>query len=226
MSMPLRWMAAAAPTQFDATEPGRTVSRLLGAWCAAAVYRAAAPWLPAGTLAAARCSASEGQQPQVAVGGHCDPARIGVTIGATLLFTRGGGGTSATPSTSASADDIASADDTGPVSIITDEPTCKTFNGINNSLAATQAKGWGDQRERSAPQPSGPPISGLKFMRSQRLCATPPIIETLARQTPHRVVRELYEQFIAFGRAYAGASQPTSHQTMRSRQPMSAQPRR
>ena len=28
-------------------------------------------------------------------------------------------------------------------------------------------------------------------------------VVSLAKQTPHRVVRELYEQFIAYGRAYA-----------------------
>ena len=46
---------------------------------------------------------------------------IAITVGVTLFFTRGsGGGGSTTPAAS----DIASANDTGPVAIITSDPTC------------------------------------------------------------------------------------------------------
>src|ERR1700755_275126 len=54
---------------------------------------------------------------------------IGISVGATLIFTRGGVGTTPTP-TSVAQSDIASANDNGPVSIITDEPTCNTYASI------------------------------------------------------------------------------------------------
>jgi hypothetical protein len=129
---------------------------------------------------------------------------IGVTIGATLLFPRGDGDTPPVPSTSAAPGDIASANDNGPVAVITEEPTCKTFNGINNSLAATQAKGWGDQRGTLGPATEWTPDQRTQVdevATAMRNAADK--VETLAKQTPHRVVRELYEQFIAFGRGYA-----------------------
>ncbi|WP_155948384.1 hypothetical protein [Mycobacterium sp. URHB0044] len=129
---------------------------------------------------------------------------IGVTIGATLLFTRGAGDASPTPSTSASPGDIASANDTGPVSIITEEPTCMTFNGINNSLADVEANGWGTQRATL-----GPASEWTAEQRRQTEAVAAAMrnaadqVVTLAKQTPHRVVREIYQQFIAYGRAYA-----------------------
>jgi hypothetical protein len=58
-----------------------------------------------------------------------------ISVGATLIVTRGGKGAATKAALSDSTSDIASANDTGPVSIITDEPTCQSFNSLNNSLA-------------------------------------------------------------------------------------------
>jgi hypothetical protein len=129
---------------------------------------------------------------------------IGISVGATLIFTRdGGSGGQATP-TSGAPSDIASAGDTGPVMIITDEPTCKDFVGINNSLGDLQGKGWGADRAALGPVAEWTSDQRVEVnavataMRNAAEQAIP-----LAKQTPHRVVRELYEQFIAYGRAYA-----------------------
>jgi hypothetical protein len=129
---------------------------------------------------------------------------IGVTIGATLLFTRGGGGSGGpTPTTSGAAGDIASANDTGPVAIITDESTCQALNGINSILADVQANGWSAGRAGL-----GPAASWTADQRTQVQAVTTAMsnaadqIVGLAKRTPHRVIRELYEQFIAYGRAY------------------------
>ncbi len=86
---------------------------------------------------------------------------IGVTIGATLLFTRGGGGTGPTPTTSGAPSDIASANDTGPVAIITDEPTCNAVNDINNSTGRRQKRMVGVISEAL----SGPRLTGLPDQR-------------------------------------------------------------
>jgi hypothetical protein len=132
---------------------------------------------------------------------------IGISVGATLLFTRGGGGGGTTPSTSAAPSDVASANDTGPVSIITDEPTCPTFIGINNSLADLEAKGWSDRRGALGPQSQWteedhslvqPVVAAIVSAAEQ--------MRTLAQRTPHRVVRELYEQSALYGRLYSDST--------------------
>ncbi|WP_286274995.1 hypothetical protein [Mycobacterium antarcticum] len=129
---------------------------------------------------------------------------IGITVGATLLFTRDNGGGGTTTSTSGAPSDIASANDTGPVTIITDEPTCDAFVGINNSLADIQGNGWGAQRNALGPVAEWTPDqrTEVEAVANATRNAADQMIR-LVRQTPHRVVRELYQQFIAFGRAYA-----------------------
>lgn len=128
---------------------------------------------------------------------------IGITVGATLLFTRdnGGGGTSPTPDAPGA---IASANDKGPVSVITEEPTCDSYMSINNSIANLEGQGWGDQRNNLGPASDWTPeqrrqveavATGIRKAADQ--------IVPLVRQTPHRLVREMYEQFIVYGRAYA-----------------------
>ena len=128
---------------------------------------------------------------------------IGVTIGATLLFTRDGDGSS-TPPTSSVASDIASANDTGPVEIITEEPTCDAFLGINDSLADIQANGWADDRGGYGPSAewNSEQRADIEAVATAMRNSADQAV-TLAKNTPHRVVRELYEQFIAYGRAYA-----------------------
>jgi hypothetical protein len=130
---------------------------------------------------------------------------IGVTIGATLLFTRDGDGSS-TPPTSDVPSDIASANDTGPVEVITEEPTCEAYIGINNAIAGVQGNGWGDGRGDLGPATQWSPE------QRQQVDSVATVMRNstdqsvgLAKQTPHRVVRELYEQFIAYGRAYLDA---------------------
>jgi len=129
---------------------------------------------------------------------------IGITIGATLLFTRGvGGSTTAAPG---GASDIASANDTGPVSVITTEPTCNAFVSINNSLADIQANGWGEQRSTLGMRQDWTPdqLAQVESVKKATQNAADQMIP-LARQTPNRVVARLYEQFIAYGRAYANS---------------------
>lgn len=133
---------------------------------------------------------------------------IGLAVTTTLLLTRDKTPT-ATPGTSTAPSDVASANDTGPVSIITVEPTCTAYYSINNAVAAVQSNGWGDERGNLGPAAQWTPeqrtlldsvTTGLKKTADQ--------LVPLAKQTPHRVVRELYEQIIAYMRAYV-ASIPT-----------------
>ena len=131
---------------------------------------------------------------------------VGVTIGATLLVSRGGVTDPSTPPTSGAGSSIASAEDVGPVAIPTEDPTCKALSGINRTVADIEANGWSDQR-----QALGPYSDWTSEQRDQVKAVVTAItnasdeMATLARQTPHRVMRELYIQYIAYGKAYADA---------------------
>ena len=131
---------------------------------------------------------------------------IAISVGATLLVTRDGeDGPTAGPSNGVPSanGDIASADDTGPVSIITEDPTCEPSRPITDTLAEQERQGW-DSRDYTIPAKSWTAQQRAMHegvadaMRS----AADQAVE-LAKKTPHRVMRELYEQSIVFWRAYA-----------------------
>lgn len=159
-----------------------------------------------------------GQQPPPQNGGNRSKWIIGglvllvvvvVTVVTTLLFTRdssdgrGAPTASAPPSTSVDTSDIASADDKGPVGIITEDPTCQRWTGIATTFGQAANNGWGE-RNPGVPASAWTPDQRNQYeavgaaMRGMADRAV-----ELARSTPHRVMRELYEQFIAYARAYA-----------------------
>ncbi len=133
---------------------------------------------------------------------------IGLAVTTTLLLkgNRGGGNTPTTAGSSSAPSDIASANDNGAVSIITVEPTCTAYYAINNMVADAEEKGWGNDRaslglvsQWTAEQR----IHVEEASDAMRRAADQMV--PLAKQTPHRVVRELYEQLIAYMRAYVAA---------------------
>lgn len=130
-----------------------------------------------------------------------------VTVVATLLVARNQTGSPQTasettvPSVDISA--VASANDKGPASLILDDPTCISWAPIADALAEQQADGWIDR---------DPTIDSKRWTTEQRrqyedvadamrLAADRSLM--LAEMTPHRVMRELYEQSAAYWRAYA-----------------------
>lgn len=123
---------------------------------------------------------------------------VAVTTTILVLHHRGNDNTAAVTS------DIASANDTGPVTIITEDPTCTEYTRIVSS----QVSQYGDWANRDisipasawTPQQRGAYDSAAAMLRSEANQLVP-----LARQTPHRVMRELYELIIAYNRAYADA---------------------
>lgn len=129
---------------------------------------------------------------------------VAISVGATLLFTRGGGDSSPTATgTSPAPGEIASANDTGPVSIITEDPTCEPSRPITDTLAQRQRHGW-ESRDYTLPASAWTPEQRAmheEVAEAMRRAADQSI--QLAKNTPHRVMRELYEQSIAFWRAYA-----------------------
>jgi hypothetical protein len=161
-------------------------------------------------------SSKPGGPPQWAIIAVALVAVLGVIVGATVYFTRdSSSGTSAAPEPavaaagSASASptpspaDFASAADTGPVGIVTEEPTCASWTPVNDALTAAQQNEW-SQRDPSTPATAWSPGQKASYEvvgAAMRTAADQAI--GLAKQTPHRVVRELYEQTAAYLAAYA-----------------------
>lgn len=135
---------------------------------------------------------------------------IGIGVTTTLLLrsdeTGGNGTATATPGSSSAPSDIASANDTGPVSIITVEPTCSAYYAINNMVADAEDKGWGNDRRSLGPQSQWTADQRAHVTEtSDAMRRAADQLVPLAKQTPHRVVRELYSQLTAYFRAYVAA---------------------
>jgi hypothetical protein len=129
---------------------------------------------------------------------------IAISVGATLMFTRDGGDASPTATRASPAPgEIASAHDTGPVTIITEDPTCEPSRPITDTLALQQRHGW-ESRDYTLPASVWTPEQRAmheEVAEAMRRAADQSV--QLAKNTPHRAMRELYEQSITFWRAYA-----------------------
>jgi hypothetical protein len=129
---------------------------------------------------------------------------IGVTAAVTISVTRdqhGDGG----PTPSGDTFGLASADDKGPANIITEDPSCAAWTPINSRLSDVMDKGW-NQRDPAIPSDRWTPDQRAAYERvGQTLPDLADQSVHLAKVTPHRVMRELYEQFIAYSRAYSDA---------------------
>ncbi|WP_301124248.1 hypothetical protein [Mycolicibacterium fortuitum] len=145
-----------------------------------------------------------------ALGGTALIAVIAITAVVTMSLGGGdkdkadGSGTPATAG-SGSNSEFASANDTGPITIITEDPSCAPWIPINNTLADSEKNGFLD-RDKTIPASAWSPELRSQYeevgraMRAAADQATP-----LVKLTTHRVMRQLYEQFIAYARAYADA---------------------
>ena len=121
-------------------------------------------------------------------------------------------GTDAASDTSAAAIDnpapldaaaVASAGDTGPLTLVTEDPTCPTWNGVAGAVAEARGTDW-DTRASRVPATSWTPGQRTRFTAvGNALRTAADTAVHLAVQTPHRAVRGLYEAFVVYGRAYA-----------------------
>lgn len=120
-----------------------------------------------------------------------------------VVLHSGSSGNSKGSASSAAASGIASANDTGPVTVITEDPSCAAWVPINNTLAAIeQQNGW-DKRDSSIPASAWTSEQRTQYNAvgdALRRAADQTV--ALAKMTPHRVMRELYEQAIAYWRAF------------------------
>lgn len=128
---------------------------------------------------------------------------IGVTAAVTISVTKDRGDGDQTPT--ADTFGLASADDKGPANIITEDPSCAAWTPINDTFADVQKKGWSD-RDPAIPATDWTASQRAQYEevgRAARNAADQTV--QLAKLTPHRVMRELYEQFIAYARALSDA---------------------
>lgn len=136
-------------------------------------------------------------------------AVIAVSVALTTWLTHRGSGNQAGSSgggssSSGSSSEIASANDTGPVGIITEEPTCDRLLAMQSQVTA-QLADW-NKRDASIPASAWTPEQRQVFETAARVYrGEADQLVPLARDTPHRVIREIYEQIIAYDRAYADA---------------------
>ncbi|MGA8329409.1 MAG: hypothetical protein WB777_08965 [Mycobacterium sp.] len=133
-------------------------------------------------------------------------AVLATIVAAVLLFGGGGSGGPQPGSDNANPEavaGVASAKDTGPVAVITDDPSCVAWTSINNELSNSGQGLWND-RDRSIPASAWTDKQKAQFIaagQSMRGAAAQTV--GLVKLTPHRVMRELYQQFIAYARAYS-----------------------
>lgn len=100
---------------------------------------------------------------------------------------------------------VGSAHDTAPVTVVIDEPTCGSWGSIAMPLSATgQESGFRD-RDVSIPETDWTPQLRKQYDTERTaIDNAADRVDVLAKQTPHRVVREIYDQLIAYWRAYTG----------------------
>lgn len=104
---------------------------------------------------------------------------------------------------SGSKSDIASANDTGPVSVMTEDPSCAPWGPINDTLADTTKNGGWTNRDTSIPASAwSPDIQTMYQTAAEAFRKSADQTVPLVKITTHRVIRELYEQYIAYLREF------------------------
>ncbi|ORW15891.1 hypothetical protein AWC18_19450 [Mycolicibacter nonchromogenicus] len=131
-----------------------------------------------------------------------------VLVGVVLLGGDPGKGSldGSSSSRNAAASGIASADDTGPVSIIINDPSCTAWTSISSNLSSTLSmlgQGKWNERDQSIPASAWDEDQKRQYMAAGQVVRNAAAQTVgLVKLTPHRVMRELYEQFIAYARTF------------------------
>ncbi len=115
-----------------------------------------------------------------------------------------GGGNPPTSATSQNGkSEFASANDTGPVNIIAEDPTCEAWGKVSGEIAdVANSVNW-QGRDASIPSNAWTPEQRTMYETvSEATAGAADKTEKLARLTPHRVMRELYEQYVVYARAF------------------------
>ncbi|WP_131809247.1 hypothetical protein [Mycolicibacterium setense] len=127
-------------------------------------------------------------------------AVIAVSVVGTVLVLRSDTNGGKSPNNGDGTSEFASANDTGPANIITEDPTCEAWGKIARDMDAAVPE-W-NKLDYKVPGMDWTPEQRTVF-ENQSAALTTAIVKVanLARQTPHRVMRELYGQFNAYAQA-------------------------
>ncbi|MBE1548682.1 hypothetical protein GGC64_002706 [Mycobacterium sp. OAS707] len=137
-------------------------------------------------------------------GGIALIAVIAVTVVITVLVVgkNSGGSQSPTP-TNGNGSDFASANDKGPVGIITDDPTCAAWQRVSHEYAAKgDSVKWGDRDQTIPASAWTSQQRNMYDTVGQAMKDAADQVVNLVKVTPHRVMREMYGQFIAYADAH------------------------
>lgn len=142
------------------------------------------------------------------LGGLAAILAVALVVVITVLVVRpDGGGNGASNAGGAGADsEFASANDAGPVNIITEDPTCASWTRVSQDYSdQTNAVNWGE-RDASVPATAWTPEQRRMYETVGKATTDAAArTQSLVKQTPHRVMRELYEQFVAYANAFVEA---------------------
>ncbi|WP_286149094.1 hypothetical protein [Mycobacterium sp. IS-1496] len=131
---------------------------------------------------------------------------VALAVTLTILVTRDGSdGNSPTPPGDGQASEFASANDTGPVNIITEDPTCDAWGRVSRDYSqSTEAAGWA-ARNAAVPASGWTPEQRAMYESvGESMMDASNKVENLVKLTTHRAMRELYQQFRAYSRSFVG----------------------
>ena len=133
-------------------------------------------------------------------------AVIALTVAITVLVTRpDSGGDSPTPQ-NGSVSEFASADDRGPVGIITEDPTCAAWGRVANEYVSQEKNARWGERDPLVPATAWTPEQRAMYEAvGTAMRSLSDQVIGLAKTTPNRVMRELYSQFAAYARVFSAA---------------------
>lgn len=172
------------------------------------------PWPPPGTPAPYWLAPPPRRgRRRWALGAVATVVAVAATLAGVALISARTGSRPAVPSGATSSGPpppvAASVGDTGPVGVITADPTCSEWKTVSETWFGSPLENWTDTHPG---QPDPVVTPGNAWTPEQRAAATSSAgpmrlavsrTISLAKATPHRVTRQLYEQFVAYGRAFA-----------------------
>ncbi|WP_233213678.1 hypothetical protein [Mycobacterium hubeiense] len=130
---------------------------------------------------------------------------IAVSVVATVLVLRpdsAGSNRDETPTATADSE-VASANDTGPANIITEDPTCEAWGRIGRDYVAQAKEADWAERDPSLPASEWTPEQRATYeAMGKAMSDSADLAVNLSKRTPHRVMRHLYAQFVAYARAF------------------------
>lgn len=134
-------------------------------------------------------------------------AVIALTIVGTILLTQPESNSGAPNSSRSNGpSEFASANDTGAATLVTEDPTCAAWNRLATRISDQQKRlDWGSRDKSILPSAWSPDLrdkyQSVSSLQKELIADT----VALAKKTPHRTMRELYQQYGVFAEKLSAA---------------------